>query len=191
MSDESDDQGGKGRPPVASRFQPGTSGNPKGRPRGKRVKDPYDKVLGQMVTIREGGAERRVRVDEAFLLQIAAKGLAGQNSITRAALEAFETIESLRSAVNRELLIIYSVYPEAGDLRDAIQKLNIATLLDGCRPSARLGLETWVIEEALARLGDRRLTLSEQQIVVAAARMAHKVRWPNWWSANEAQAIEI
>lgn len=190
MSDDSDDVGGKSRPPVASRFKPGTSGNPKGRPRGKRIKDPYDKVLGQIVTIREGGVERRVRADEAFLLQLAAKGLAGDSVLTRAALDAFENIASLPSVAQGERIITFSVYPEAGDLRDTIKALGIATLLDGCRPSARLSLETWVIEEALARLGDRRLTLSEQQIVVAAARMAHKVRWPNWWSANEAQAIE-
>lgn len=191
MSGHSEDQEvGRGCPPIASRFKPGTSGNPKGRPRGKRIKDPYDKVLGQMVTLREGGVERRVRADKAFLLQIVAKGLAGDSVMTRAALEALENSASVRSPTQEGRLIIISVCSEAGDLRDAIQELRIATLLDGCRSSARLGLETWVVEEALARLGGRRLTVSEQQIVVAAARMAHKVRWPTWWSGYDGQSIE-
>lgn len=142
-----------------------------------------------MVTIRDGGEERRMRADEAFLLQLAAKGLAGDSPITRAALDAFEKIASLQPTVQEGMRIIYRVCPEEGDLRDAIQELSVAKLLDGSRPSARLGLETWVIEEALARLGDKRLTVAEQEIVVAAARMAHKVRWPTWWSGHEGQAV--
>ncbi|WP_374347868.1 DUF5681 domain-containing protein [Phenylobacterium sp.] len=33
MSNQDDDRGGYGRPPKRTRFQPGQSGNPKGRPR--------------------------------------------------------------------------------------------------------------------------------------------------------------
>ena len=43
-------------------------GNSAGRPRGRHREAPYEAVLGQMVTIREGGVERRVTADEAFLL---------------------------------------------------------------------------------------------------------------------------
>lgn len=38
MSNQDDDRGGYGRPPRRTRFQPGQSGNPKGRPR-KRAED--------------------------------------------------------------------------------------------------------------------------------------------------------
>jgi hypothetical protein len=42
-------------------------------------------------------------------------------------------------------------------------------------------LEPWLVEEALARLGDRRLSLDEQAKVILAVRAPGKVRWPDWW----------
>src|SRR5690349_21243581 len=84
------------RPPSATRFQKGRSGNPRGRPRNRRREIPYDHVLGQMVTIREDGRERRVTAAEAFLLQLTKKGLEGDSSAARASLEAIETARARR-----------------------------------------------------------------------------------------------
>jgi Family of unknown function (DUF5681) len=66
-SDDTEDNGvGYGRPPKTSRFTKDRSGNPAGRPRGRHQQAPYEAVLGQLVTIREGGTERRVSATEAF-----------------------------------------------------------------------------------------------------------------------------
>lgn len=181
MSDEPEDVG-KGRPPRGSQFKPGQSGNPRGRPRGRRINTPYDVVLGRTLTIRENGIERQMRADAAFLLHLVTKGLARHGVQSRAALRALASRPRPVWNSRMPAQVIFTVYAEPGDLRHAIRTLQIAKLMDGFRPSARLALETWVVEEALARLGDRQLTVDEQRKVLEATRMPHRVRWPDWWT---------
>src|SRR6202049_2758307 len=96
--DEPENSGvGYRNPPRTTRFPKGRSGNPAGRPRGRRPEAPYEAVLGQMVTIREGGVERRVTAEEAFLLQLAKSGVEGDGAATRTALGLIEEITARRS----------------------------------------------------------------------------------------------
>jgi len=60
----------------------------------------------------------------------------------------------------------------------------MARKLDPYRPSARMMLEPWIVEAALKRLGDRVLSREDQEIVLAATRTPHKVRWPDWWATE-------
>jgi hypothetical protein len=66
-------------------------------------------------------------------------------------------------------------------VNSALEPLRIATKLDRYRPTARMALEPWIVEEALARLGSRRLSRDEQATIVRATRTPRKVRWPEWW----------
>ncbi len=174
---------GYGHPPVASRFRKGRSGNPRGRPKGRKSTIPYDTVLGQEVTIREDGRERRVSAAEAFLLQLAKKGLEGDGGAARASLTAIEEARERRLSGD-DIDVIRIVMLFVGfSANGALEPLRMARKLDRYRPTARMVLEPWIVEAALARL-DRRLTPEEQRDVVAATRTPGKVRWPDWWEAR-------
>lgn len=184
MTDRQENDGGIGyrKPPVATRFRKGQSGNPRGRPRGARKEFPYETVLGQMVTIREDGLERRVTAAEAFLLQITKKGLEGDGAAARSAMQAIEEARAAGLARHpSELTIITMRFVRPGAVNSALEPLRMGRKLDRYRDTARIVLEPWIVEAALARLGDRRLTREEQEAVIGATRTPRKVRWPDWW----------
>jgi hypothetical protein len=76
---------GYGRPPTASRFKPGISGNPKGRPKGaKNLKTLIKEAMLATISIQEGGKTTRViRLVAVMLrqLQSALRG-DGKSAIT-------------------------------------------------------------------------------------------------------------
>ena len=170
------------RPPADRRFKPGQSGNPNGRPRGKRRGIPHDAVLGQMVSIRENGALRRVEAAEAFLLYLYKTGRSGQAVALEQALRAFEIGRSTTGASLDPVtdIVITSVDPENANLQ--LLSWDMVVKQDAFRPTARILIEPWLVEAALDRLGDRRLTPAEQITVWNATRTPKKVRWPEWWT---------
>lgn len=69
---------GYGRPPKSTRFQPGRSGNPRGRPRKQdTVGALLQRVLSRRVKIQENGVTRSRSVKEIALTQLANKAAKG------------------------------------------------------------------------------------------------------------------
>src|SRR6266851_4022146 len=61
---------GYGRPPLASRFKPGTSGNARGRPKGrKNLRTRIKETMTADILIQEGQNSRRVSRIEGVVLE--------------------------------------------------------------------------------------------------------------------------
>jgi hypothetical protein len=68
----SDHAVGYGRPPKATQFKKGKSGNPKGRPKGSRpIGAVLQEVLGQRISVTENGKTRRLPALEVMLRRLA------------------------------------------------------------------------------------------------------------------------
>ena len=90
MSEREDDQGGQephgedervgyGRPPKATRFRPGQSGNPRGRPKGARnLSTIIAAALSERVTVTENGRRRRITKLEAAVKQLVNRAASGE-----------------------------------------------------------------------------------------------------------------
>jgi hypothetical protein len=183
-TDEHQEEVGYGRPPKATRFQKGRSGNPRGRPRNRRRDIPYDTLLGQMVTVREDGRERRVTAAEAFILQLTKKGLEGDSASARSSLAAIENARASRRSMGGDMPVVRICFRTFG-LCCVVEDLGMGLLVHPTdKDRVRLMLKPWIVEGALARLGSRRLSVEEQQTIVESTRSPEKVAWPAWWAVR-------
>lgn len=91
MAKNKDYKVGYCKTPVHTRYPKGTSGNSKGRPKGrKNMGTMVNDVLSRRVTITENGKSRNVSFMEAFVHQLAAKAL---NGSTRDQIALFKLIK--------------------------------------------------------------------------------------------------
>ena len=89
MSDDTKEYAvGYGKPPKATQFKKGRSGNPKGRPKGaKGVSASLKRELEAKITVREGNHEARISKAEAIAKRLTAGALKGDTKLLMALLK--------------------------------------------------------------------------------------------------------
>ena len=86
---------GYGKPPGATRFKKGVSGNPRGRPKGSlNVATVFVKTLREKVVINESGQRKTVTKLEAALKQLVNKAASGDIRALRQLLESARDAEA-------------------------------------------------------------------------------------------------
>ena len=94
---------GYGRPPVATRFRPGQSGNPRGSQKGVRhVATILAAVLAERVTVKEGRRRRNITKLEAAIKQVVNRAAAGDIRATQWLIALAEAHEAKPSRTDAE-----------------------------------------------------------------------------------------
>jgi hypothetical protein len=105
---------GFGKPPSKSRFKPGQSGNPKGRPRGaknkrrglaeERMKDIILDEAYRGITVRDGHRNVTLPIVQAVMRSIAVNAARGQHRAQRLFAELLASVENANRALHDKLL---------------------------------------------------------------------------------------
>jgi len=181
-----------GNPPEHSRFKKGQSGNPKGRPRKVRTEpiggSPFDIVFDRTLSVRSGGEEREVDVEEALLHKTLQDALSGSRPARRKIFKMIAKRETARAKRSARARPKYKPEPWKLEHSDPFEP-NAAMLILGIaredpRQSPadnyeRLVLERWAIQAALARRHGK--TALDSEAIADIKRCAHepdKIVWP-------------
>jgi Family of unknown function (DUF5681) len=90
---------GYGKPPSASQFRPGQSGNVKGRPKGrKNLKTLIKRAMTAMITVQEGSSGRHVTKLEGVVLRQLQNALKGNDRSAMAVIKMASEMGLLEDA---------------------------------------------------------------------------------------------
>src|SRR5262249_17872343 len=173
---------GPGRPPEAGRFPKGTSGNPKGRPKSRRVSSvsAFDIIIDRTLTVTQGGKPREVTVEEALQHRTYQEAINGNRAAQREVLKMIAKREKWLAARRPCPGIKFLMEPTDPDnANEALLLLRIA------EPDTRwhylsdhLLLQPWAVQAALSRPGRRRLSDEDVSEIKRCTRDAETLRWP-------------
>jgi hypothetical protein len=68
------------KPPLHSRFKPGQSGNPAGRPKGsENLKTLFERVLKEQISLQDGNVTKKITKAEAVIRRVVIDALKGDS----------------------------------------------------------------------------------------------------------------
>jgi hypothetical protein len=108
MADAGDSRVGYKRPPQHSKFKPGNSGNPKGRPKGAlNLETDLTQELSEKIVIHEGERSLKLSKQRALLKSVLAKAFKGDvraASLVFQLVAKFVVLEEVASMREQDLL---------------------------------------------------------------------------------------
>lgn len=163
-----------------TRFQPGRSGNPKGRPPKARRPNvsAFEIVLDKRLTATVGGKERELTVEELLQQQTLKDALAGKRMAIRKVLKMIEKREAALAKKNtpRRTPVTTEVHHHADNANEAMRLLGIAEP----DPSHhnRWKVSAWATQSALSRPGRRKFSRKDVEQIRFFTNDAATLRWP-------------
>lgn len=132
-----------------------------------RVNDAYDAVLSLTVPIQDGSQRVEMTAERAFLKYLQNRSRRGSVSAS----ELMGTVHEIMDGNSADYQRPTVINIVSADLSAVARSLKMVTMQDRLTAKAHEKIEPWLVQMALTRLGDRQLTLREQQTVFA--RDAH------------------
>lgn len=164
-----------------TRFKPGQSGNPNGRPRKPRRPDisAFEIVLDKRMTATIGGIERELTVEEVLQQQTLRDALAGKRMAIRKVLtmiEKRETALAKKNGASANSKITIERHHHADNANEAMRILGVAEPDPGF--PTRWKLNAWVTQAALSRPVTRKFTEKDVKNIKFFTFDAETLRWP-------------
>jgi hypothetical protein len=106
--DDNPEDVGYRKPPVKTRFKKGTSGNPRGRPKGSQnVGDIIERILTRKVAVNINGQRVYMLTSEALVAQQAAKAMQGDTNAAKFMMVLIQAADKRRAeAAGKEPTVI-------------------------------------------------------------------------------------
>jgi hypothetical protein len=118
MGKSGDYKVGRGRPPVETRWKPGQSGNPRGRPKGaKNLATLFNEALNQKVQLKSGGEIRSVSKREGLAHRVVQDAMNGNLKAVQVLLNFEPEIEPETPA---RITTIRRVFVEVKDGKEVV-----------------------------------------------------------------------
>ena len=163
-----------------TRFQPGQSGNPRGRPAKPRRPNisAFEIVLDKRVAATVGGKERELTIEEVLQQQTLRDALAGKRMAIRKVLKMIAKREAAlaRKNTNQRTPLKIEHHRDADNANEAMRILDIAQP-DPDHPN-RWKVNAWATQAALGRPGRKKYSKRDVEQIRFFTNDPGTLRWP-------------